>query len=70
MCLYSCTFIEKSLPKSVDISSCMQGLSVTTRNGGIKVTKLWSTPTFIDTPTFIGFYLTDTVESVADPCAD
>ena len=38
----------------------MQGRSVTSRNGGLNFT------TLRDTPTSIGFYLTDTVEADAD----
>ena len=44
-----------------------QGLSMTSRNGeGLNLTMLWTRPLFISTPTLIDFYLTDTVESVAD----
>ena len=35
--------------------------------GELNFTTLWDTPTVMDTVTFSGFYLTDTVESVADP---
>ena len=35
--------------------------------GELNFTTLWDTPTVMDTLTFSGFYLTDTIESVADP---
>ena len=53
--------------RSVDLYDQSRGRSITSRNGGLEVTMLRGMPTFMDTLTFIGFELTDTVESVADP---
>ena len=65
-----CVFVSVCVCVCVCVRACAcaQGLSMTSRNGeGLNLTMLRTRPLFISTPTLIDFYLTDTVESVADP---
>ena len=61
LCLYSFSnicqigLLSNIINRSVNtkiVIPCIQGLSVTSRNGG-HFTMLWNTPTLIDTPTFM-----------------
>ena len=62
-----CVCVCLCLCVCVCVCVCAQGLSMTSRNGEeLNLTMLWTRPLFISTPTLIDFYLTDTVESVAD----